>query len=277
MSLSRTGWCLGPLLLATASGCFSFYSYRPVSVLVRDAETGKPIPDAGVNIWYPLGSGTAPPVESSAMSDSAGIAHLQAAPHGDAGVMVTAKAPGYLFVEHAVSSEAIARIEPDHWFMKAEPRPASIVVDMYAEPRPAVEMLVPNGFRGILHLRLHLRDDVVWTTGQRVFPCTVGSSGIAEVELASSLRRFYPLGIRAKFADGTILSREAAPQELGLRWLKSEPGEETFVVGTKSEYDEINTALRPKRGEPRSDDNSRDQGHGHRHRGGDQGELRPFQ
>jgi hypothetical protein len=263
--------------LATAPGCLSFHSYRPTPILIRDAETQKPIPGAEVNIWYPPGSGAAPPQDSSGVSDGEGIAHLRAAPYGNTGLMIGAKAKGYLPEERNISTETIAKIEPEHWFMKSEEGPATIVVEMYAEPRPAVELIVPKGHRGIVRVTLHLQEGLTWLPGQRVFPCTVDPSGSGEVGLPASLRRFYPLGFRAKSADGTVLSRDASPEQIGLRWLRSAAGEEIFVVGTKSDYDYMRSLSRSDGKEDRPGNRGRGQGGGGRHRRGNQGQSQQGQ
>jgi len=261
------------VLLAAAPGCLSFHSYRPVPIQVVDAETKKPIAGAEVNIWYPMGSRNTPPENSSGVSDTAGVALLRAAPNTDAGIMVAAKAKGYLTDERNVATDIIEKIEPEHWFKKNEERPVSIVVEMYAEPRPLVELTIPNGYRGIVRARSHLQDDAAWPPGQRIFSCTVDASGGAEAQLPAALRRFYPLDYRAKYANGTMLSRDAGPQDIGLRWLRSGPGEEVFVVGTKSDYEYMRSLTRSEPREGRSAGSGKGQGGGGRHRRGNQNQT----
>jgi hypothetical protein len=276
MPRPRIRCCLlyATLLLATTPGCLSFHSYRPVPILVCDAETKRPIPGAEVNIWYPFGSRFAPPQDSFGVSDGEGIARLRAAPHSDAGIMVAAKAKGYLSEERNVATDTIERIEPEHWFKKDEQRPVSIVVEMYAEPRPAVELTIPTGYRGIVRVKSHLQDDAVWPPGQRIFPCTVDSSGTAEAQLPPLLRRCYPLDYRAKYTNGTMLSRDASPQDIGLHWLRSGVGEEIFVVGTKSDYEYMRSLSHSAGNDGRSGDGGgKDQGGGRRHRRGNQNQA----
>jgi hypothetical protein len=74
-------------LLAVAPGCQAFHSYRPVPVLVRDAESKQPIPGAHVRISYPLMEPAyAPPADSSGPTGADGVARLRAAPYGEAGI-----------------------------------------------------------------------------------------------------------------------------------------------------------------------------------------------
>jgi hypothetical protein len=68
-------------LLALAPGCQVLYRYRPLPVLVRDAETKKPIEGADVHLSYPLSRDSLAPFDSSERTDKDGIAHLRAAPY----------------------------------------------------------------------------------------------------------------------------------------------------------------------------------------------------
>jgi hypothetical protein len=268
----------GGALFVSAAGCISFHSYRPAPVLVRDAETKQPIAGAAVRLWYPLGSGHMPPAESSGVSDGEGIAHLQAAPYGDGGIELEAKAKGFMPAEHNISTETIAGIEPEHWYKKTGPRPASIVVEMYAEPRPEVQLIVPNDYRGVVRVKLLAQEDIPWPPRQRVFPFPIDGNGNAEARLPAAIRQFYPPEIGATYADGRVLSRDANPQEIGLHVLRFSAGEYVFVVGTKSEFDAIRSLTHVSSGDDRP---SRGGGGGGRggggrgHRHGGQGQNPP--
>ena len=76
------------VLFAFASGCQVLYRYRPVPVLVCDAETKKPIADADVHLSYPLSRDSRAPFNSSERTGPDGVAHLRAVPYGDFGVRV---------------------------------------------------------------------------------------------------------------------------------------------------------------------------------------------
>src|SRR5262245_60021511 len=127
------------LLQACLTGCQAFQGYRPVAILARDAETQQPIPGAEVHISYPLVRSSFAPQDAVGTTGKDGIVHLQVAPFGDTGVQVEASANGYLCEEKIVSVEAVQRLEPARYFEAVDQRPVSFVLEMYAEPRPAVE------------------------------------------------------------------------------------------------------------------------------------------
>jgi hypothetical protein len=84
------------LLLALASGCQGLFGYRPAPVLVRDAETKRPVAGAEVRLSYPPRQVPVGPPDSSETTGDDGVAPAQAAPYGDGGIAVAAAAEGYL-------------------------------------------------------------------------------------------------------------------------------------------------------------------------------------
>jgi hypothetical protein len=224
-------------LLVLASGCQVLYRYRPVPVLVRDAETKKPIANADVHLSYPLARDSLAPFDSSQRTGVDGIAHLRAAPYGDFGVRVEASAAGYLPDQISISTESIQRIEPVHPFENAERRKPEFVVEMYAEPRFTVELIVPSGYRGRIRAEVEPRDDIAVPPGQRSF-CYEVVDGFVRIKGPSLvLRRVYPSDYHARYADGTPLTGEMTLQKVGFRWLRGQDKEQYFVIGTQPEYD----------------------------------------
>ena len=138
------------LLAAVLDGCQSFQSYRPMAILVRDAETKQPISGAEVHVWYPLRRDSTGPKEATAPTTADGIARLQASPNEDAGMTVEANARGYMFTEVSVPIETVRELKPVSHVHTQVPPPASVVLELYAEPHPSVELIVPNGYRGIV-------------------------------------------------------------------------------------------------------------------------------
>ncbi len=138
------------LCLATVPGCQLLHSYRPVPILVRDAETKQPIAGAMRHISYPLLSAPQAPEESRAQTAADGIARLQAAPAGPGGVLLTVCAGEYLTEPQTLSVESVRALKPAGWFEKVEQRPPQLTVELYAGPRPTVELVLPAGFRGLV-------------------------------------------------------------------------------------------------------------------------------
>jgi hypothetical protein len=107
----RSARCLIPpaLLLALAAGCQGLLGYRPAPVLVRDAETKRPITGAEVRLSYPLRQLPVGPPDGSETTGDDGVARALAAPYGDGGIVVGATAKGYLSEEKVLSAEVVRR------------------------------------------------------------------------------------------------------------------------------------------------------------------------
>jgi hypothetical protein len=227
------------LLLAPVAGCQAFHSYRPVAVLAQDAETKKPIPGAEVSITYPVTPAMRAPWFSVGKAGDDGIARLEAAPAGDAGILVTVTVPGYMSQEKNLPVEAVQAIEPAHFFEATERRPPSFVLELWAEPDPVVELILPTDYRGLVKAEIQVQDDAPCPPGQRCFPCVVPPSGVVQMTGPPLLRRVYGADFRARFADGVPLSQQAKGAEVGLWWLRCEGSYQCFLVGTRTEYDAI--------------------------------------
>ena len=91
--------------VVVAPGCQEFYSYRPIAIQVRDAETKQPLPGATVHISYPLVHASQAPYDSVGATAPDGIVRLQAAPSGPAGVLVEVTEKGYLFEQKTLPAD----------------------------------------------------------------------------------------------------------------------------------------------------------------------------
>jgi hypothetical protein len=258
-------WLLGGLLLAAAPGCLSLHRYRPVAVLVQDAETKKPVSGADVHVSYPLTRASLSPCESTGTTGDDGITHLSFAA-ADTGLTVEGTARGYLPDVLNVTGEAVRKIEPAHLFEDTDRRPASYVLELYAGPHPTVELVLPVTFRGMVKAEVQIQEDAPLPPGQRCFSYRVGELGDVRVVGPPLLRRVYPPDFRARRTDGTVVNHEAGPGEVGLRPLKSEGNMQYFVVGTKAEYEDL-LPVKPSREESRPAGSGRGGRGGGRHRG----------
>jgi hypothetical protein len=236
MYMGKLRLCL-VFLLALTAGCQVMYRYRPVPVLVRDAETKTPIANANVHLSYPLSRDSLAPFDSSERTGTDGVARLRAAPYGDFGARVEASAAAYLSDQISISTESIQHVEPVHFFEKAEERKPEFVVEMYAEPRFTVELIVPPGYRGLIRAEIEPRDDMAVQPRQRNFRYEVVDGFVRIKGPSIVLRRVYPSDYRACYADGTPLAGEMTLQKVGFRWLCGQDKEQCFVVGTQPEYD----------------------------------------
>src|SRR5262249_51692827 len=105
---------------------------------------------------------------------------------------------------------------------------------------------------------------------QRSFPCEVSSEGVAQLTGPALLHRVYPPDFRARYADGTPVSREAKDEEVGLWSLNFEEHTYHFFVGTREAYDHLHAPTLQRRSEDRrGSPGGGDAGQGrHRRRGG---------
>jgi hypothetical protein len=239
------GRLLGALLLAAAPGCLDLHQYRPASVQVRDAETKKPISGAEVRVAYPLMRASLSPCESTGTAGADGIAHLRMAP-AEAGATLECTARGYLPETLNVTEEGVRKLEPVHLFEDPDQRPTSFVLELYAGPRPTIELILPTSFRGEVKAEVRIDEDAPLPPGQRCFRYRVSPLGEVQVVGPPLLRRVNPPDYRACYADGTVLSPQAGPEEVGLRPLKHVGNIQVFVVGTQSEYESLLPARQPQ-------------------------------
>jgi hypothetical protein len=213
-------------------------------VLVRDAETKKPIAGAEVRVSYPLSRPSQAPWDSVVQTGDDGVARVRAAAYGDAGIRVDAAANGYLSEDLSVPVETVREVASAHLFEDTAKRPARFVIEMYAEPGPRVELLVPNGFRGLIRAEVRVQEDAPVPPGQRVFRFPVEPPGVVQVSGPPLLRRIYAPDYSARFADGTLVKKAAGDWDVGLRPLKNEANVYYFVLGTQSEFDNIRRDLK---------------------------------
>jgi hypothetical protein len=234
--LARCLPCLS-LLVGAITGCQEFHDYRPVAIQALDAETKAPIAGANVRISYPLSEHALAPYDSLGTTDQEGIVRLRAAPYDKAGAQVEASAQGYLRQEKSLTADAVRAIEPPGWFEQVEQRPVSFVVELYAEPRPTVELIVPRDYRGLIKAHTHFREDIPCPKGQRIFRYEVRSTGEVDVSGPSLLMRLLPPDFHAVFADGTSLGPQPKDAEIGFWPLRTEGSTQYFWVGTRDQLD----------------------------------------
>jgi hypothetical protein len=230
------------LSLAVAPGCQTFFPYRPVTILTRDAETGRPIADAHLHISYPLVHPSQSPYESSDATGADGLAHLQAAPFGAAGVLVEVKAKGYLLEQKTLKVAEVEKLKTAGWFENVERRPADFIIDVYAEPRPVVELRLPPSFHGLIKAEVQVRADAPCPAGQRVFRYDVSMDGKVQVVGPPLVERVVPLDYQAVNQDGIKLCSNAEGLELGFYAVKSDARFITFFVGTRNEFEALRRA-----------------------------------
>jgi hypothetical protein len=225
-------------------GCETMQSSRPVTVFVRDAETKMPIPQASARISYPVGQAFFLPTVSTGLTADDGAVPLRATPVEDALITLEITARGYLDEMTELAPTSIASIEPAHYFEDVRKRPPAIVVELYAAPRPTIELIVPVGYKGLIKSELEIREDSVSAKGQRTFSVPVDPTGVALAAGPPLLKHVDPSDYVGQFADGTPLPRNAPNPAVGLWWFKHDGDFEVFFVGTDKEFSEFRKAQR---------------------------------
>jgi hypothetical protein len=251
------------LLLAVTPGCQAFHRYRPVSIEAMDTETKQPIPGVEVKISYPLETSSFAPSGSKEITGVDGIARLQAAPYGRAGVMIEVSAKGFLSEQKYLSVQEVEAIEPAQWFEDVKRRPTSYVMEMFAGPAPAIELIVPIAYRGQIKAKIQVQADLAYSAGQRTFSYKVPDSGEVAATGPPVFRHLSPANVRVKFDGNLPLSLWAKESEFGYWLLKCEGTCYYFLVGTQRDYDDYRRSLqnggpeRPSRGSGSSEGKGR--------------------
>ncbi len=244
--LARYSLCL-VLLLCLMSGCQMFHADQTVAVLVRDAETKKPIPTAEVYLCQLLKQDAVAPCRSSGLTQADGIARLTTEPVKELGIQLQAIAPGYLSEKLDVSVDALKKIATAPAARTNEPRRPDFVVEVYAEPAFTVELVIPPGYRGLVKTEIQRQENLSLPPGQRCFRFAVPPSGIVQVVGPSLLQRIAAPDYRARYAGGPLLGTAMDADKIGFRWLKGTGNEHYFVVGTQLDYETHHHRLVPEK------------------------------
>jgi uncharacterized membrane protein YgcG len=229
-SLARCLVSLVPLL-AFAPGCQMLSSTRPVVVRAIDADTHKPIDDARVEVADPHGG-----PDLVQRTDKEGNSRVGVKGNGETGVVVKVSALGYVAEDQTVTAAALQAVEPESLFHHSK-KPAEVTLELYKDdPRPTVELVVPNGYRGLIQVELRIPEDAPAAPGQRNFSYQVEPPSPLVISGPALFRRFAVPDFTAHYADGTALPNSAKDGATGLWLLKMDRGSFSFLIGTEFEY-----------------------------------------
>lgn len=232
------------LVLSSAPGCQVFHRCRPLSIETRDAETKQPIAGAAVKVSYPLETSVFAPTIARETTGADGIARPNATPYGRAGILVEARRDGYLSEQKFLSVHEVEAIEPVGWFEDVRGRRVNYVMEMFAGPAPAIELVVPSEFRGQIKVKVETKDDIPSASNQRTFRFAVPESGEVVAAGPAVLRHLAPGGIHVLFENGTPISAWAKDSALGYWLLKSEGTTYWLLVGTQQDFNANRLSLR---------------------------------
>lgn len=227
-------------------GCQVFVTDPPLTVLVRDAETKKPIPSAEVYLCQRLKNDEIAPCRSRDLTQPNGMARLRAEAAGPLGLQVQAVAQGYLPDKVMVPADALKKKPAPSPSPRAEQRPADVIVEVYAEPNFTVELVLPPGYRGLVKAEIQREDNVAVSSGQRCFRYAVPPTGEVFVKGPSLLQRVPASEYRARYADGPLLGTTLDAVKVGFRWIKGAGNRQYFVVGNQVDYEALHRRLAPE-------------------------------
>ena len=226
------------LAIVCLAGC-TVYRPREVTVLVRDAETHRPIPGAAVSLSNPHTG--ADPVKAA--TGVIGVAAVPFTPSAGEPILIEADAASYVADSVVAGEAAVADVPPAPFFSRSLPRTPDFTVDLYAAPKFGVELVVPPTYHGLLHVDLSFRDDVPIPKGQRVFPFTASPTGEVKGTGPGVLRKVPASEYTARTTAGTPVGGPTDADGIALRFLRHEDGCDVFVLGTKEEFEKYHKDL----------------------------------
>jgi hypothetical protein len=224
-------------LFIWVGGCQMVARDRPLGIEVIDAETKKPVAGAQVKVTYPMSQTGVSLQQSTSTAGNDGIARMKVATTSDFGIILAASADGYLPADLNVSSASVDHIPSAGLFEKAETRPPSFRLEIYATPDFTVDLIVPLGYRGIVRARPKFEQSASFPPGQRKFRYEVSNAGAVELAGPPVLRQVLPVDYSAHFPDGGEMTKNPDDLSVGFKYWKMDGAEQLFVVGTKSEID----------------------------------------
>jgi hypothetical protein len=258
--------CIVFILAASATGCHTIQPSTPIAVNVRDAETHAPVASATVRMWR-FGPHEKDR-DASYITGADGISHAQLAPPDEGGVVVDVTAPNYLPTQlKNLPPDIVDALASAKAFRPYKGPPLSVTVDLFAGPRPTVELIIPQNYRGLVKVNVKVREDGQWPAGQRTLSCPVPADGVVRVEGPPVFGHGNGPEFVAKYADGTPLAKEGKDGDILLRWIRHADTETCFVIGTTSDEAAAHLALNDMDNTPREKPKSQAGNGGGRHGG----------
>jgi hypothetical protein len=231
----RAGRFTGLALVAalSATGCHTIEPSTPIAVHVRDAETHAPLPGAAVRLWR-YGSHESDR-EANFVTAADGVAHARIGSPDHGGVMVEVAGPTCLTTQLTLPREVADALATAKPLQPYKGPPLSVDVEVFAGPRPKVELVLPPGYRGVVKAEVRVSQSGQWPAGQRQFSCTVPANGVVRVEGPAVFGHGYGPEVVAKFLNGASCPNEPKDDEVGLRWIRRDGNDIYFAVGTRAD------------------------------------------
>jgi hypothetical protein len=216
--------------------CFGCNTYEPVRFTIRDAETGQPIPKAKIGVHYFYVLDPFHPKDANTVADDHGTATMPIATN--CGRHFGASADGY-----------IPLTSPPLYDQFDNP----FQMWLYRLPQPTVEVVVPNGYRGLLTITLDPTESRIQEEpGKRhfVFHATAGVVHITTTPLLQDRSRwFFPFPVR--YEDGEKIpdrdDRNVNALTTAVRFVGAGREDQLlYVIGDESDQKRIDQTLRAR-------------------------------
>ena len=221
------GRTTGFAALLVVMGCKALQPEPSVAVQVRDAETKAPIANATVDLSDIRGVVTSKEITGKTGAD--GVARVHPLPDGTEGLLAVSAA-GYLNDAKPLNEAA------------------GMEVELFAGPRPTVELVIPSGFRGLIKAEFKIAPADGAAPSPRLFRCDVQADGTVEVVGPEVLHCVRPQDFHAVAADGTTLPSGGPTTSIELRWVKTTDAIDYFVYGTDIDCHNAQKTLTPSDG-----------------------------
>jgi hypothetical protein len=239
------------VLLAHAPGC-SLYLNQPVTFHVRDAETKQAIEGAEIQTHYStmmdFGLLFADWGPREGVTDTEGKVTLFFDPRKEY-LTIDATAKGYHSQPNMWGSEIRKRLVARHGLAWG----SDFVLEMYKNPDGQLDLIAPDGYRGVVLIRFAAIDSPPQPIGQRHFTYELGHDGQVTIRESGLFERAGGYGrVNARFRDGTDVPKVedrsgtgVPPGSLALRFITPVWEHHTwvYVLGTKAEADAVDKAL----------------------------------
>lgn len=220
-------------------GCIVFYGHEQFYFKVVDAEYN--IPVEGVKVLVDYIKIKAPilnaPRSREAMTDHNGLAELKVADYYSPQLQVIAEGylPGGKLLE--IQNENI------------------IVFQIYQKPRPKIEIIVPDGYRGPVALELLFTDKLIQgKPGQRLFLYKILSNGYVPIQSSPLFVENMPLFFQiendivvARYENGNAIFADKLRQDaIGFRLVHTDRNKRLYIIGTKKERFDLYWKVHPE-------------------------------
>jgi hypothetical protein len=253
---SRLSWTLlAGLVFINQFGC-SCYLVRPVTFTIKDAETGRPIEGANVDVSYlvmmDFGLLFASWGPRQGVTDRDGKLTLVVDPW-HSGACIGVKADGYQDAGYSWGSQAK--------YLKSRKWPKwgnDCIVEMYAEPKATLELVFRKSHRGVVLVKFAGTATPPTPPGLRHFSYPVPPTGIVEIkesglferpEMTDRIKAWYENGqslpIVGRYVEPS--AKNLTDDAIALRQIAvfSDFHTWAYVLGTKAEASAIEKRLWP--------------------------------